>query len=103
MLDEIGRMELFSDSFRREVTKAFDNANITILATIPIPKAKPVPFIEKLRQHPKSTVITVSIPNMNLPICYYCKVLTRLYVPGRPQQQGLSCKQCVGHAATSTT
>ncbi|PSN48931.1 Cancer-related nucleoside-triphosphatase [Blattella germanica] len=63
VLDEIGRMELFSDSFKREVTKAFGNTGITILATIPIPKAKPMPFIENLRRRPDSVVVEVDRSN----------------------------------------
>ncbi|KAJ9601543.1 hypothetical protein L9F63_000286 [Diploptera punctata] len=63
VLDEIGRMELCSSSFMREVSKAFDNPNITILATIPVPRDKPISFVEKLRHHPNSTVITVDHSN----------------------------------------
>jgi hypothetical protein len=57
VLDEIGRMELLSDRFKEEVTKAFSNPSITILATIPV---APIDFTESLRKSPNSIVLVVS-------------------------------------------
>jgi hypothetical protein len=57
VLDEIGRMELLSDRFKEEVTKAFNNPSITILATIPVMH---MAFTESLRKSPNSIVLVVS-------------------------------------------
>jgi nucleoside-triphosphatase THEP1 len=58
VLDEIGRMELLSDRFKDEVTKAFSNPSVTILATVPV---RPTPFTEQLAQTPNSVVLMVSL------------------------------------------
>jgi len=58
VLDEIGRMELLSDCFKKEVTKAFSNPSITVLATIPV---RPTAFTENLKLTPNSVVLVVSL------------------------------------------
>jgi nucleoside-triphosphatase THEP1 len=58
VLDEIGRMELLSDRFKDEVTKAFSNPSVTVLATIPV---RPTAFTESLKQTPNSVVLMVSL------------------------------------------
>jgi nucleoside-triphosphatase len=60
VLDEIGRMELLSDQFKKEVTKAFSNPSITVLATIPV---RPTAFTESLKQTPNSVVLVVNRSN----------------------------------------
>ncbi|XP_069681911.1 cancer-related nucleoside-triphosphatase homolog isoform X2 [Periplaneta americana] len=57
VLDEIGRMELLSEKFTQEVQKAFSNPVITILATIPIPKGRPIPLIDSLRKRPDTVLL----------------------------------------------
>ncbi|XP_071453785.1 cancer-related nucleoside-triphosphatase homolog [Hetaerina americana] len=65
ILDEIGKMEMFSENFKREVIKVFDGPN-TVLATIPMPKGRPIPFIEDLKKRPYVKIITVTRENRNV-------------------------------------
>ncbi|KAG7999957.1 Cancer-related nucleoside-triphosphatase, partial [Nibea albiflora] len=45
VIDEIGKMELFSQSFIRSVRQTLDSSSCTILGTIPIPKGKPLGLV----------------------------------------------------------
>lgn len=56
VIDEIGKMELFSTNFKNAVDVA---SKKRMLATIPVKKGNGIPFIEKLRTSPTSQVITV--------------------------------------------
>ncbi|CAG2053522.1 unnamed protein product, partial [Timema podura] len=58
VLDEIGRMELFSDDFKQSVKSALNNPLQVILATIPVAKGRPISFVEEIRQHPNAKVFT---------------------------------------------
>ncbi|XP_072772133.1 cancer-related nucleoside-triphosphatase isoform X1 [Nerophis lumbriciformis] len=49
VLDEIGKMELFSQPFIRAVRQTLDCSSCTILGTIPIPKGKPLGLVEEVR------------------------------------------------------
>ncbi|KAF0027285.1 hypothetical protein F2P81_020026 [Scophthalmus maximus] len=49
VVDEIGKMELFSQSFIRAVRQTLDSSACTILGTIPIPKGKPLGLVEEVR------------------------------------------------------
>lgn len=60
VIDEIGKMELFSDEFKRNVQKCFSSSHNVILATVPIPKGKPIPLVETVKSHPQTLLITVS-------------------------------------------
>ena len=53
-------MELFSDEFKRNVQKCFSSSKNVILATVPIPKGKPIPLVETVKSHPQTLLITVS-------------------------------------------
>lgn len=64
ILDEIGKMELFSQSFIRSVKQTLDNSSCTILGTIPLPKGKPLGLIEEVRSRTDVKVFIVST-NMN--------------------------------------
>ncbi|CAL8081140.1 unnamed protein product [Orchesella dallaii] len=64
VIDEIGKMELFSSRFKTSVEKAFNLSNAVILATIPIVgKGKPIPFVEKIRNLPGAKLLTVDKNN----------------------------------------
>lgn len=57
VIDEIGKMELFSKEFTNKVLKIF-KGNSIILATIPV---KPLPFVDRIKsEHPLGLVIEVS-------------------------------------------
>ncbi len=60
VIDEIGKMELFSDKFKSAVEGAFGQTNSVVLATIPVPKGKPIQFVEKIRNMPGAKLFTVS-------------------------------------------
>ncbi|XP_063231192.1 cancer-related nucleoside-triphosphatase [Bacillus rossius redtenbacheri] len=63
VLDEIGRMELFSDEFKKKVKEAVETPNRVILATIPIAKGRPLSFVEELRCHRSAKLFTVDCNN----------------------------------------
>uniref|UniRef100_A0A3Q1GAN2 Nucleoside-triphosphatase, cancer-related n=1 Tax=Acanthochromis polyacanthus TaxID=80966 RepID=A0A3Q1GAN2_9TELE len=60
VIDEIGKMELFSQSFIRAVRKTLDSSSCTILGTIPIPKGKPLGLVEEVRSRRDVKVFTVT-------------------------------------------
>ncbi|XP_034407648.1 cancer-related nucleoside-triphosphatase isoform X1 [Cyclopterus lumpus] len=65
IIDEIGKMELFSQSFVRAVRQTLDSSFCTILGTIPIPKGKPLGLVEEVRSRRDVKVFTVSKENRN--------------------------------------
>ncbi|XP_028279273.1 cancer-related nucleoside-triphosphatase [Parambassis ranga] len=65
VIDEIGKMELFSQSFIRAVRQTLDGTSCTILGTIPIPKGKPLGLVEEVRSRRDVKVFTVSKENRN--------------------------------------
>lgn len=60
LVDEIGKMELFSQSFIRSVKQTLDNSSCTILGTIPLPKGKPLGLVEEVRSRTDVKVFIVS-------------------------------------------
>ncbi|KAL5008471.1 hypothetical protein ScPMuIL_014052 [Solemya velum] len=65
VIDEIGKMELFSPNFIKTVRSLLDRSDTTVLATIPIPRGKPIPFVEDVRSRKDALVITISKENRN--------------------------------------
>ncbi|TKS85321.1 Cancer-related nucleoside-triphosphatase [Collichthys lucidus] len=65
VIDEIGKMELFSQSFIRSVRQTLDSSSYTILGTIPIPKGKPLGLVEEVRSRRDVKVFTLSKENRN--------------------------------------
>ena len=66
IVDEIGKMELFSEAFREAVTAVMDSDN-PVLGTIPIYRH---PFLDGLREAHDVTVIEVTRSNRDtLPVC----------------------------------
>lgn len=63
VIDEIGKMELFSQSFIRAVRQTLDGSSCTILGTIPVPKGKPLGLVEEVRGRSDVKVFTVSTNN----------------------------------------
>lgn len=60
IIDEIGKMELFSQAFIRVVRQTLDGSSCTILGTIPVPKGKPLGLVEEVRSRRDVKVFTVS-------------------------------------------
>lgn len=60
IIDEVGKMELYSASFFPAVLKVLES-NIPILATIPIPKfGRDIPGVARLRNHPGAAIFTLN-------------------------------------------
>ncbi|XP_061141740.1 cancer-related nucleoside-triphosphatase [Syngnathus typhle] len=65
VLDEIGKMELFSQPFIKAVRQTLDGSSCTILGTIPIPKGKPLGLVEEVRMRSDVKIFTVTKENRN--------------------------------------
>ena len=61
IVDEVGKMELFSQSFVNSVCELFSSSQATVLATVPVTKQRPIPFVDELKKHKDVTLIEVSI------------------------------------------
>ncbi|GFS12554.1 cancer-related nucleoside-triphosphatase-like [Elysia marginata] len=66
LIDEIGKMELYSQSFIQAVRKLMSQPNVTLVATIPVPKGRPIPFVEELRGGENSLVFEVNRQNRDV-------------------------------------
>ncbi|KAJ6811611.1 cancer-related nucleoside-triphosphatase-like protein isoform X1 [Iris pallida] len=63
VIDEVGKMELFSSSFFPAVLRVLQ-ADIPILASIPIPRfGRDIPSVARLRNHPGGAVFTLDTEN----------------------------------------
>lgn len=65
IIDEIGKMELFSDNFKNIVKRLYDQKSNVIVASIPVER-KNLPFVEQLCQSPSAELISVSTFVLNL-------------------------------------
>ncbi|XP_034007704.1 cancer-related nucleoside-triphosphatase isoform X1 [Trematomus bernacchii] len=65
VIDEIGKMEIFSKPFIRAVRQTLDSSSCTVLGTIPIPKGKPLGLVEEVRSRRDVKIFTVSKENRN--------------------------------------
>ncbi|KAJ7987334.1 hypothetical protein DPEC_G00325410 [Dallia pectoralis] len=63
IIDEVGRMELFSQSFISAVRQMLDSPVCWIFGTIPLPKGKPLVLVEEIRARADVTVISVTKDN----------------------------------------
>ncbi|KAF9603719.1 hypothetical protein IFM89_037482 [Coptis chinensis] len=63
IIDEVGKMELFSSSFFPAVLKVLE-FNTPLLASIPVPKfGRDIPGVARLRNHPGAAIFTLSPSN----------------------------------------
>jgi len=62
---EIGKMELFSSTFKSLVSRLFDADGVRVIATIPVVPARgnPNPFIENIRARKDASLFTVTKDN----------------------------------------
>lgn len=56
MIDEVGKMEMFSESFVRKVRDLLESPRTTVLTSIPVARGKHIPFVEEIR-HRKDAVL----------------------------------------------
>ncbi|XP_029376932.1 cancer-related nucleoside-triphosphatase isoform X1 [Echeneis naucrates] len=66
VIDEIGKMELFSQPFIRAVRHTLDSSPCTILGTIPVRKGKPLGVVEEVRSRTDVKIFLVSKENRNV-------------------------------------
>ncbi|KAK7367194.1 hypothetical protein VNO80_09203 [Phaseolus coccineus] len=63
IIDEVGKMELFSSSFFPAVLRVLES-NIPVLASIPVPKfGRDIPEVARLRNHAGATCFTLNVAN----------------------------------------
>jgi len=63
IIDEVGKMEMYSSSFFPAVLKVLES-NIPVLASVPIPKfGRDIPGVARLKNHPGATMFTLSTSN----------------------------------------
>ncbi|EXB95126.1 Cancer-related nucleoside-triphosphatase-like protein [Morus notabilis] len=63
VIDEVGKMELYSSSFFPAVLKVLES-NIPILATVPIPKSgRDIPGVARLKNHPGASIYALTASN----------------------------------------
>ena len=80
VIDEIGKMELFSRSFQQAVKELLKHPKVTVFATIPAP-GKANPFVEEIRHRDDVSVFTVSIAE-SPSVCFsYLLIDFMFYVP----------------------
>lgn len=64
VIDEIGKMEMFSSSFVQTVRRLLaHDVGTTVLATIPIAKGRPIPLVEELRHSTDAKLVMISRVN----------------------------------------
>ena len=59
VIDEVGKMELFSQSFSDIVNRLFQRRDIVLLATIPVARQRSPWLVEKLRSNPDCILFEV--------------------------------------------
>ncbi|KAG5194563.1 hypothetical protein R6Z07F_019127 [Ovis aries] len=65
VIDEVGKMELFSQPFIQAVRQALSTPGTVVLGTIPIPKGKPLALVEEIRTRKDVKVFSVTKENRN--------------------------------------
>ncbi|KAL8600495.1 hypothetical protein ACOMHN_044960 [Nucella lapillus] len=63
VIDEIGKMEMFSSTFVQTVRSVVSRGSTTVLATIPIPKGRPIALVEELRSSKDARLFEISKAN----------------------------------------
>ena len=80
IVDEVGKMELFSQSFVNSVRELLSSSQATVLATVPVTKQRPIPFVDELKKREDVQLIEVSIFTeviifVRLHIVFNCTIL----------------------------
>ncbi|XP_062981722.1 cancer-related nucleoside-triphosphatase [Elgaria multicarinata webbii] len=63
IIDEIGKMELFSQLFIQAVRQILSGSGIVILGTIPVAKGKPLGLVEEIRNRKEVKVFSITKEN----------------------------------------
>ncbi|XP_074661991.1 cancer-related nucleoside-triphosphatase homolog [Tubulanus polymorphus] len=75
IIDEIGKMESFSQSFLHVVQQLFQLEGVTILATVPIIQGRPHRFVDELTQRKDTKLFYVSRDNRESLVQEVCETL----------------------------
>uniref|UniRef100_A0A8C3XBJ2 Nucleoside-triphosphatase, cancer-related n=1 Tax=Catagonus wagneri TaxID=51154 RepID=A0A8C3XBJ2_9CETA len=65
VIDEVGKMELFSQPFIQAVRQTLSTPGTVVLGTIPVPKGKPLALVEEIRTRNDVKVLSVTKDNRN--------------------------------------
>ncbi|XP_029787204.1 cancer-related nucleoside-triphosphatase isoform X1 [Suricata suricatta] len=65
VIDEIGKMELFSQPFIQAVRQVLSAPGTVVLGTIPVPKGKPLALVDEIRNRSDVQVLSVTKENRN--------------------------------------
>uniref|UniRef100_A0A8C6DQP0 Nucleoside-triphosphatase, cancer-related n=1 Tax=Moschus moschiferus TaxID=68415 RepID=A0A8C6DQP0_MOSMO len=65
VIDEVGKMELFSQPFIQAVRQVLSTPGTVVLGTIPVPKGKPLALVEEIRTRKDVKVFSVTKENRN--------------------------------------
>ncbi|KAB0382021.1 hypothetical protein FD755_003938 [Muntiacus reevesi] len=66
VIDEVGKMELFSQPFIQAVRQALSTPGTVVLGTIPVPKGKPLALVEEIRSRKDVKVLSSSRQGENV-------------------------------------
>jgi len=64
-IDEIGKMELLSNDFKKKVTKLLNSDTIQVIGTLPLKKGSGIPYVENIKQRKDVIVFNVTYENRN--------------------------------------
>uniref|UniRef100_A0A8C5RND5 Nucleoside-triphosphatase, cancer-related n=1 Tax=Laticauda laticaudata TaxID=8630 RepID=A0A8C5RND5_LATLA len=64
IIDEVGKMELFSQTFIQAVQQILNGSGTVILGTIPVPKGKPLRLVEEIRNRKEVKVFSLLKQNV---------------------------------------
>ncbi|KAM3931225.1 cancer-related nucleoside-triphosphatase [Leptodactylus fuscus] len=64
-IDEIGKMELFSQPFISAVKKILDNPSVVVFGTLPISRGRGLPIVEEIRHRQDVKLFHVTKENRN--------------------------------------
>ncbi|CAK8691723.1 cancer-related nucleoside-triphosphatase homolog [Clavelina lepadiformis] len=65
VIDEVGKMELFSKVFQSKVSQLLNCSEVVVLGTIPVKKSFPIQFVEEIRQRADVRVFEITFQNRN--------------------------------------
>ncbi|XP_069811176.1 cancer-related nucleoside-triphosphatase isoform X2 [Dendropsophus ebraccatus] len=81
VIDEIGKMELFSKPFISAVDKILDNPSIVVFGTLPVSRGRPLPFVEEVRCRQDVKLFNVMWPKLAFPaaviVWHHCSCYKR--------------------------
>ncbi|MBZ3871069.1 Cancer-related nucleoside-triphosphatase-like protein [Sciurus carolinensis] len=87
VINEIGKMELFSQPYIQAVHQTLSSPVTIVLGTIPAPKGKPLVLVEEIRGRPDVKGFSVSAPCLQAPhphllLCPPCSPVLQHYRVG---------------------